>query len=110
VHINSGIPNRAFCLTALSLGGFAWERAGRVWYETLRDPRLKPNASFLGFARLTVTVAARLYGADSDVEKAVSDAWGQVGIRVTREKASVPAWGPGAQLPATKAERRPPSH
>lgn len=28
VHINSGIPNHAFYLTALSLGGNAWEKAG----------------------------------------------------------------------------------
>ncbi|XXF79950.1 M4 family metallopeptidase [Myxococcaceae bacterium GXIMD 01537] len=107
VHINSGIPNRAFCLTSLSLGGFAWERAGRIWYETLRDPRLRPNASFLGFARLTVMAAARLYGAGSDVEEAVRDAWNQVGIRVSREKVSALSWGPGAQLPPPAAERRP---
>ncbi|HEX2991131.1 MAG TPA: M4 family metallopeptidase, partial [Anaerolineales bacterium] len=32
VHINSGIPNRAFYITALELGGHAWERAGQIWY------------------------------------------------------------------------------
>ncbi|MFE6868599.1 M4 family metallopeptidase [Kitasatospora sp. NPDC057692] len=30
VHINSGIPNRAFHLTATAIGGNAWERAGRI--------------------------------------------------------------------------------
>jgi len=107
VHINSGIPNRAFCLAALSLGGRAWERAGRIWYEALRDPRLRPNASFLGFARITVVAAARLYGADGDVEQAVRDAWEQVGIRVSREKVAVPAWGLGVQRPEQEAEQRP---
>src|SRR5262245_54891431 len=32
VHINSGIPNKAFFLVATSLGGHAWEKAGQVWY------------------------------------------------------------------------------
>jgi Zn-dependent metalloprotease len=44
VHINSGIPNRAFYLAATQLGGYAWERAGRIWYETLRHERLGPRA------------------------------------------------------------------
>lgn len=30
VHINSGIPNRAFYLTAIALGGNAWEKAGTI--------------------------------------------------------------------------------
>ena len=29
VHINSGIPNHAFYITALELGGYAWEKAGQ---------------------------------------------------------------------------------
>ena len=37
VHINSGIPNHAFYVTALELGGFAWEKAGQIWYVTLKD-------------------------------------------------------------------------
>ena len=37
VHINSGIPNRAFYLAATALGGYAWEKAGRVWYVTLTE-------------------------------------------------------------------------
>ena len=28
VHLNSGIPNRAFALAAIELGGFAWEHGG----------------------------------------------------------------------------------
>ncbi|MDS8606902.1 M4 family metallopeptidase, partial [Streptococcus pneumoniae] len=35
VHINSGIPNRAFALFAIDLGGNAWETAGTVWYRAL---------------------------------------------------------------------------
>ena len=33
VHINSGIPNKAFAELGLRLGGPAWERAGRIWYD-----------------------------------------------------------------------------
>jgi Zn-dependent metalloprotease len=36
VHINSGILNHAFFKVATALGGKAWEKAGRIWYEALR--------------------------------------------------------------------------
>jgi Zn-dependent metalloprotease len=78
VHVNSGIPNHAFYLVAVALGGFAWERAGRIWYETLRDAQLSSTAQFADFARLTVVHAADLFG--SAAEQAVVDAWRQVGI------------------------------
>ncbi|MFO1429889.1 MAG: M4 family metallopeptidase [Candidatus Competibacteraceae bacterium] len=80
VHINSGIPNHAFHLVATKLGGHAWEKAGHIWYETLRDPRLRPNSGFSAFARLTANVAGRLYGGNGTEEKAVRESWKQVGI------------------------------
>jgi len=80
VHINSGIPNKAFYVVATQLGGFAWERAGRIWYETLRDSKLRPNTNFRAFSRLTVAVAERLYGTASNEVKAVKTAWQQVGL------------------------------
>lgn len=82
VHINSGIPNHAFYQTATQLGGFAWEKAGRIWYETLRDSRLKPNSGFRRFAGLTQDVAGRLFGRNSAERKAVNDGWLAVGIKV----------------------------
>jgi Zn-dependent metalloprotease len=82
VHINSGIPNRAFCLTALALGGHSWDRAGRIWYETLRDKGLKKTSSFRQFAHRTVINAGHLFGNGSAEAKAVADSWNQVGIRV----------------------------
>jgi Zn-dependent metalloprotease len=83
VHINSGIPNRAFYLVATQIGGYAWEKAGRIWYETLRDPQLRPNASFTRFARLTLQHAEQLYGAGSAEQQAVRDGWGKVGLELT---------------------------
>ena len=82
VHTNSGIPNKAFHDLAVDLGGHAWEKAGRIWYDTLRDPRLRPDAHFVGFARLTLRTTRRLYGADAAEVVAVQDAWRGVGIRV----------------------------
>ena len=60
VHINSGIPNHAFYQVAINIGGFAWERAGRIWYDALRDSRLRPNSGFLRFARITHDIAGQL--------------------------------------------------
>jgi len=80
VHINSGIPNRAFCLAATAIGGKAWEAAGRIWYETLRDPKLKADAKFAAFAKLTVATAGRLYQPAGKEAAAVTAAWKQVGV------------------------------
>ncbi len=82
VHVNSGIPNHAFYLVAIALGGYAWEKAGRIWYETLRDSQLRSTAGFTRFARRTIVQAGTLYGAKSVELKAVQDAWQQVGVRV----------------------------
>jgi Zn-dependent metalloprotease len=54
VHINSGIPNRAFYVTAFNIGGFAWEKAGQIWYVTLQS-KLSQSANF-------ATAAAKTYG------------------------------------------------
>ncbi|WP_334170846.1 M4 family metallopeptidase [Sinomonas sp.] len=80
VHVNSGIPNRAFYLSAMALGGNAWERAGRIWYETVAGQQLPPEIDFSGFARETVLVAGRLFGRDSAEERAVQEGWETVGV------------------------------
>ena len=90
VHINSGIPNHAFYLAAIDIGGFAWEKAGRIWYETLRDSALRNNTGFKRFANLTVATATRLYGPDSDEHAVVVNAWATVGIATTTAVAAVP--------------------
>ena len=82
VHINSGIPNHAFYTVATTLGGKAWERAGRIWYETARHPTLKSTATFRQFARLTRRVANDQYGATSEEAKAVVKGWKKVGLDV----------------------------
>jgi Zn-dependent metalloprotease len=81
VHINSGIPNKAFYLAATEIGGYAGERAGFIWYATLRDPRLKPDASFRQFARLTAVNADILYPGGRE-QQIVRDAWSEVGVDI----------------------------
>lgn len=82
VHINSGIPNRAFYLAASALGGNAWERAGRIWYETLTEGKLSTAAKFPEFAQATVAAATRLYGSDGAETGAVRAAWKEVGVQI----------------------------
>lgn len=82
VHINSGIPSRAFYLTAYQLGGNAWEKAGRIWYVALCD-HLTSSSTFQDAAELTHIVAGNLFGANSLEQKAVRNGWSGVGIEVS---------------------------
>ena len=80
VHVNSGIPNKAFYLTAMTIGGFAWEEAGQIWYEALLAS--SRNTQFQDFADTTYIQAGQLYGTRSSQQQAVTEAWKEVGIRI----------------------------
>ncbi|HEY0240948.1 MAG TPA: protealysin inhibitor emfourin [Friedmanniella sp.] len=82
VHINSGIPNRAFALAARAIGGNSWQRPGQVWYAALTDGDVTPATDFAGFARATVDAATRLFPDDAAVAEQVRGAWQQVGLLV----------------------------
>lgn len=82
VHINSGIPNHAFYFIALELGGYAWEKAGQIWYVTLKD-KLSANSNFQDCANFTYQVAADLFGSGSLEQQAVKKGWADVGIDAT---------------------------
>ncbi|MEO6510262.1 MAG: M4 family metallopeptidase [Nocardioides sp.] len=77
VHLNSGIPNRAFQLAATAIGGHAWEGAGAVWYAALTGPAdqtgVSADSDFAGFAAATVAAAG-------DHAEAVTRAWQTVGV------------------------------
>jgi len=73
VHLNSGIPNRAFHLAATAIGGSTWEGAGRVWYDALTGGQVGPRSDFAAFAAATVAAA----GEHAD---AVREAWSGVGV------------------------------
>jgi Zn-dependent metalloprotease len=79
VHINSGIPNKAFYNAAMEMGGYAWEKAGRIWYKTLCE-ELDQASDFQAAANLTCKVAGDLYGSESEEQKAVYNGWKAVGI------------------------------
>jgi len=79
VHINSGIPNRAFYLAAVAIGGYAWGKAGMIWYVALRD-KLRERSTFRDAARITISVAGSLYGKASKEQNAVRSAWVKVGV------------------------------
>lgn len=115
VHINSGIPNRAFVLAALAIGGYAWEGAGRIWEGTLTGDGIRADCDFATFADLTVDAAARAHGDGSFQQAAVRDAWQEVGVlgrvdeaaadETTPDEASGPPSGPAhGEVPGVDAE------
>jgi Zn-dependent metalloprotease len=77
VHVNSGVPNKAFYLAATKIGGYAWERAGRIWFQALTGGRIAPTSDFEQAARATVEVAAELGEGEPE---AVESAWREVGV------------------------------
>lgn len=82
VHINSGIPNRAFSIVALELGGNAWEAPGQIWYNTLTSGSLPATCTFRRFAKATATSAEELFGAGSSEHDAVLMAWETVKVKL----------------------------
>jgi Zn-dependent metalloprotease len=79
VHINSGIPNHAFYLAAMEIKGYAWEKAGLIWYRALCD-KLGKISTFVRAARATILVAREEFGVRSLEEKAVIKAWKEVKV------------------------------
>jgi hypothetical protein len=90
VHINSGIPNRAFYLAATGIGGNAWDGAGRIWYAALTSG-IGADTDFAGFAAATVAAAT---GVSQEAADTVRTAWSQVGVTVSG--AAGPVSGPGS--------------
>jgi Zn-dependent metalloprotease len=80
VHLNSGIPNKAFYSVAIGIGGYAWEAAGHIWYESLKASGARTE--FQEFAETTAAKADQLYGAGSAEQQAVIAGWREVGIRI----------------------------
>ncbi|MDO6459939.1 M4 family metallopeptidase [Granulosicoccaceae sp. 1_MG-2023] len=79
VHINNGIPNYAFYLTASTIGNTA---AGKIYYRALTT-YLTRSSGFLDAREALEQSAEDLYGADSAELNAVSNAWDTVNITAT---------------------------
>lgn len=77
VHTNSGIPNHAFYLAAMAIGGNVWDCATLIWYEAFTKA-LNPQATFAQAAQATEAVARRDFG-DREGD-AVAQAWLAVGV------------------------------
>ncbi|BBV09204.1 TPA: M4 family metallopeptidase [Providencia stuartii] len=80
VHINSGIPNKAFYLLATTLGGYSWEVAGQIWIRTIFDKTLSTRATFDDFAKATIRTATEKF--DHHVVNLTRKSWENVGIYV----------------------------
>jgi len=66
---------------AVEMGGNAWEKAGRLWFVTLRD-KLRAASDFQEAANLTAQTAVELFGSNSLEQQAVRKGWAEVGINV----------------------------
>lgn len=82
VHINSGIPNHAFYLISYEIGGYAWDKSGKIWYGTLSS--LDKNSNFQDMASLTFDTAGNLFGTGSTEQEAVQKGWDGVGLSVKK--------------------------
>jgi Zn-dependent metalloprotease len=105
VHINSGIPNRAFVLAAKAIGGRSWGVAGKIWYVTLTE-RLTASSDFVKCAQETVSVARDLHPTDPSIAASVAQAWIDVGVLSTENAmvanlATVPTTGAAAAATST---------
>jgi Zn-dependent metalloprotease len=80
VHINSGIPNKAFALFAIAVGGYSWKEPAHVWWETnCGANRVGSNASIHDWAKKTVENCTTL--CPQHVAK-LKKAWSDVGVTV----------------------------
>lgn len=89
VHINSGIPNKAFYAIAMGIGGNSWDISGMIWYDALK----KSNrfTDFQQFADLTYDIAVNEWGGGT--ERIVADGWKEVGIKIS----GVPSFARGGR-------------
>lgn len=76
VHINSGIPNKAFYNAVQKVG---FDKAQRVFYLAL-TAFLLSDSEFNDTRAATVQAATQLYGSSSGVPAQIADAWNLVGV------------------------------
>lgn len=86
MHIYSGIPNKAFYLAAVEFGGYSWQKAGKIWWDTLHSGALYPDCTFIDFAKATVVTAKK--SIDAEAAAVVTKAWKEVGVIPKKEEES----------------------
>ncbi|MEO6130771.1 MAG: M4 family metallopeptidase, partial [Saprospiraceae bacterium] len=76
VHVNSGIPNRAFALIATAIGK---EKAEQIYYHALKDYLVK-SSQFIDMRNAAEKAAGDLHGTSSTEVMAIRTAFDAVGI------------------------------
>ncbi|MEP6647207.1 MAG: M4 family metallopeptidase, partial [Saprospiraceae bacterium] len=76
VHVNSGIPNRAFALIATAIGK---DKAEQIYYHALKDYLVK-SSQFVDMRNAAEKAAEDLHGAGSTEVMAIKTAFDAVGI------------------------------
>ncbi|GAB4314836.1 MAG: hypothetical protein Kow0074_02080 [Candidatus Zixiibacteriota bacterium] len=80
VHINSGIPNRAFFLIADAIG---LSKAESIYYYTLTSGKLVAMSQFADLRTGVLESANELYPTQGDIINAIGSAFDAVGITVS---------------------------
>jgi Zn-dependent metalloprotease len=81
VHVNSGIPNKAFAIFARSVGGNAYDAPIKVWYAACTGGHLSSTGTFADFARSTIAAADAWNGPErAALAAAVRQAWQEVKV------------------------------
>lgn len=103
VHVNSGIPNRAFYLLAegLTLEGLGSsigkDKAEKLAYSTMTN--LTRDSDFQAAASLMLTRSQAIYGEASIESQAVIDAWENVGISLNSDSSEEDGSPVGSRKP-----------
>ncbi len=96
-HHNCSIPSKAFCESAIGIGGPTYGTAGKIWHRALTKSREKDNFSNFALGTLKAVKELRL---NNGVENAVGQAWTRVGVDLR----AFPRPGP-APMPAPVPRR-----
>lgn len=80
VHINSGIPNKAFATFAIAVGGNSWDAPAHIWWEVnCGKDHVGPNCDIHEWAKKTVEVCTRMH---PTLVAKLKKAWNDVGVAV----------------------------
>ena len=102
VHLNSGIPNRAFAIFCNSTKLKSYDLPMAVWYQSLLESN--ENTNFAEFADLTIKTLSDFYKSDSATIQKLALAWATVGIEVS-EVEPIPEPDKPAPRPTTPSRQ-----
>jgi len=94
VHINAGIPNRAFALASIAYAksdpkATTWESTGKVWLNGIR--RAGAEATIQEAADAIYQTALTMYAKNPTMAQAIAKGWKQVGVKVHKDKCAARA-------------------